>query len=326
MNFFKLTGILFLHLFLSCKGADKSSFANKPGKFQFGDTFFVDCKECVVSIKLTEERIETIKSNYKSEEDFYTMADDANSYSSKAFNFFVSKNLDTITVDNFKILNFANKFFLNVKDISPWDPILYKKNSEPKIIKSIDAKIEFEKYFTLNNISRDSGTIYIPKGFYKLDSCIINLNNDAFPDKILVLENEAVRNIENHNHFNLKFILLKGKAGKGFEPWGENDNISEDKNNNCPADGYRRIVTKDKYFTIEQVNCSGPGLVQQFITFKYDAAQSKVILHKYGEEYIVSDNAHENKPAKTFSEKEFGNIEFKDFSDEIIIKLRNKRM
>ncbi len=325
MNFFKLFGVLFLNLFLSCKGADKSSFANKPGKFQFGDTLFINCNKCVVSIKLTEEKIKTMKSNYKNEGDFYTMADDANFYSSKAFNFFVLKNLDTLTVNNFEILNFSNKFFLNVKDISPWDLILYKKDSEPKIIKSIEAKIEFEKYFTLNNISRDSDNIVIPKGFYKLDSSIINLNNDAYSDKILVLENEAVRNIENHNHFNLKFILLKGKAGKGFEQWGENNKISQDLYNNCSADGYRQIVSKGNYFTIEQMNCSGTGLMQQFITFKYDAGLSKVMLHKYGEEYIGRDNSQENKPAKTFSEKEFGNVEFKDFSDNIIIKIKNKR-
>jgi hypothetical protein len=153
-------------------------------------------------------------------------------------------------------------------------------------------------------------------GFYVLDS--INLNTQTDTYKISVLEKIENKNKKNAQHNSNPIILYKN--GKKI---AQNNNLIYPYNDNCPADGFQRIVSKNNYFTIEQTYCKDFMFVQSYTTFKINDDGS-ILLHRYGEEY--TDRSNPDKDIKNIikTPKEFGRIKFENITGDFLRKLIQK--
>ena len=157
-----------------------------------------------------------------------------------------------------------------------------------------------------------SGTVPLPTGYYAFDSAIFNLNGDAWPDKLRALEPQSSRTKEGYYHPVVIYQLLRGTGKNSFDLWGENKVLLKGLGNNCPADGYQKIVAKPPYFTIEQVVCTDFKFARQFVTFKYNQVTNQVLLHKWGEEY--TDRSNPDNPLADFihTPADFGAVYFEE--------------
>ena len=178
-------------------------------------------------------------------------------------------------------------------------------------------KYDFSKKETNSNIGE-----VVPKGFYVLDSTIINLKKLEF--KLLTLEKDEIKNKENAQHNSNPIIILQKKNNQ-YQKVNDNYDIVFKYDDNCPADGYGGIVNKNNYFTIQQIFCVDFLFVNSYTTFKIDENTGNINLHKYGEEYTDRSNPELKIPAKTWSIKDFGSVKFESVNEGFLIELRNKK-
>lgn len=143
---------------------------------------------------------------------------------------------------------------------------------------------------------------------YVLESTLVKTKDKIF--KIEVFEKVANK-VENAQHFDLK-ISISEKSGNTFKETKTNKNIVRKFDSNCPADGFTGIVTKDNYFTIEQVYCQGSYYVMSYTTFKISG--NDILLHKYSESYTDRTNPDKVVNDKIWTTKEFGLVKFEDFN------------
>ena len=106
----------------------------------------IQCDSCVLFVWPTLKQIDRIKASYPNEEDFYTMADDANNYAVSAFEYLADKNVNVIYLDSIKRVCFNRGDTLDFTEVA-WDFVLYDKNKSPKTVPAIDLTWEFENYF-----------------------------------------------------------------------------------------------------------------------------------------------------------------------------------
>lgn len=156
--------------------------------------------------------------------------------------------------------------------------------------------------------------ITVPAGYYAFDSATFNLDGDTWPDKLRALEPQANKKGDGTYHPVVVYQLLRGTGKNSFTRWAENEILLNQLGDNCPADGYQRIVAKPPYFTIEQVICTDFEFASQYVTFKYNKATNQVILHKWGEEY--TDRSNPDNPLADFihTPADFGTIPFDEAS------------
>ena len=150
-----------------------------------------------------------------------------------------------------------------------------------------------------------------------------DFNGDGIKDRIEIHENIKTEDKYRKEHSYLPLKLLKGNTNENFIDWGNNIGAILDIGDNCSADGYQRIVCKDKFFTIEQVFCSDQIYVKAYVTFIYNKEEDGFFLFKYGEEYTDRQNPDQIIPDKIWSQKDFGKIQFSDVTQDVIIKLRS---
>lgn len=177
---------------------------------------------------------------------------------------------------------------------------------------------DFSKKETALNIDK-----VVPKGFYVLDSTIINLKNVEF--KVLTLEKDEIKNKENAQHNSNPIIILQ-KKNYQYQKVNDNYNIVFKYDDNCPADGYGGTVSKNNYFTIQQIFCVDFLFVNSYTTFKIDENSGNIFLHKYGEEYTDRSNPDMKISTKTWSTKDFGIVKFESVNEDFLIDLRNKKL
>lgn len=157
-------------------------------------------------------------------------------------------------------------------------------------------------------------TAFQQKDLYVLDSAIAVVKDKTF--KIAVLEKSA-KNIENAQHFDLK-IEISENSGKGYKVVKTNQNIVRQLDSNCSADGFTDVVSKDNYFTIEQIFCKDSHYVTSYTTFK--VLENGIFLHKYSESYTDRNNPDKEIKDKMWTTKEFGQLKFEDFNYQTFIK------
>ncbi len=150
--------------------------------------------------------------------------------------------------------------------------------------------------------------------FYVLDSANLKMQKNTY--KISVLEKTENKNKENVQHNSNPIILYKN--GKKI---AQSNNLIYPYNDNCPADGFQRLVSKNNYFTIEQSYCKEFLFVSSYTTFKIDEKSGYILLHKYGEIYIDRSNPDESISDKTLTAKDFGVIKFEYVTEELLLKL-----
>ncbi|MEL1255878.1 hypothetical protein AAEO57_18940 [Flavobacterium sp. DGU38] len=162
----------------------------------------------------------------------------------------------------------------------------------------------------------------IPKGFYVLDSNILNLKKNGF--KILALEKNEIKNKDNAQHNSNPIIVLQKKSNQ-YQKVNDNYNLIFKYDDNCPADGYGGIVSKNNYFTVQQIFCVDFLFVNSYTTFKIDENTGNINLYKYGEEYTNRSNTMLKIPSKVWSVKDFGMVKFESVNEGFLLNLRNKK-
>ena len=101
----------------------------------------------------TDTQIEEMKKKY-GEDDFYTIADDANFYQGTAIGLIDSLGIATVTAEKrfieFRDDNTKSSWTLDIrnKHASPWSIIFFKKGKKPQIVSTIDWDYEeMKNYF-----------------------------------------------------------------------------------------------------------------------------------------------------------------------------------
>lgn len=149
---------------------------------------------------------------------------------------------------------------------------------------------------------------------YVLESAIVKTKDKTF--KIEVFEKKANK-AENAQHFDLK-IEVSEQSGNSYTNRQTNSNIVRKLDSNCSSDGFTDVVSKDSYFTIEQVFCKDSQYVNSYTTFKISGKD--ILLHKYSETYTDRNNPDKVIKDKIWTAKEFGQVKFEDFNYKTSIK------
>ena len=147
----KITSLLLLTLFISCKKEEKtnSKVEKKTLEKIKNDTIFIK-EKCAVFISCTPEEIEREKKEY-GEENFYIGTDDVNYYDFEARTFLENNKIKIVNVNNQKVIVFHSKkgnFTIlrdTISEIS--STYLFEPNQLPKHISSIDIENEYRNYF-----------------------------------------------------------------------------------------------------------------------------------------------------------------------------------
>lgn len=180
----------------------------------------------------------------------------------------------------------------------------------------------FQNYVFSEKEGKSNIDEILPKGFYVLDSTLINLKKVGY--KILALEKDEIKSKDNAQHNSNPVIILQ-KKGNRYQKVNDNYDIIFKHDDNCPADGYGGFVSKNNYFTIQQIFCVDFLFVNSYTTFKIDESTGNIDLYKYGEKYTDRSNTELKIPSKTWSIRDFGIVKFENVNEGFLIDLRNKK-
>lgn len=151
-----------------------------------------------------------------------------------------------------------------------------------------------------------------------VDEFIVDLDKDGVKDKIIVYKNLKEDSDFEKEHFQLPIKIFKGFS-TGFKLWYDNKSLLLNNQKTCVSEGYSNIVVKNKFFTIESQPCYDYNiLVSIYMTFKIQ--RDRIYLYKYTEEYFDKSSHKRKIPSKTLSIKDFGRLEFKTVSIDLIRK------
>ncbi|PTD14015.1 SH3 domain-containing protein [Flavobacterium columnare] len=150
------------------------------------------------------------------------------------------------------------------------------------------------------------------KGFKNILEKKCDLNQDNINDKIIVFSTAFSKksDVDDYKEFMVCVVIN--------DDLFHNKNIIQKYYRDNVAAGFNDIKIKDNYFTVEQVNGSGSGILQEYTTFKYSKINNKIILHKYSKIETVRSSGDEDEKTYNFSEKNFGRILFEDYNSETI--------
>lgn len=153
-------GRMVVESYLGGNPAGKSAFPI-PGsavpRFQSSvrkDTLLIKNKKTAVFIVPTDEEINRIKWRYRSEEDFYTLADDAAYYSSKAETYLKQNGIEIVYADTTcRLLRFAGSHDINLSDTvkinNPLSEIILYNGYFPIIVPTAEVELEASDFFGL---------------------------------------------------------------------------------------------------------------------------------------------------------------------------------
>ncbi|MDR7211464.1 hypothetical protein [Flavobacterium piscis] len=236
----------------------------------------------------------------------------------------IIKNPDRFGTSDYK---YANEF-------------LNKKQSDFKSLEELLTEIDYSKItIKLFKNNREEYTIVYDRGFkkseldfdkvnritndyYNLESILLNLKSNKY--KVEVLERTDLKDKENVQHNSNPIVILQ-KQDKDYIRLKENAQLIFDYDDNCPTDGFTRIVSKNEYFTIEQTFCSDFKFVNSYTTFRIDENTNEIYLHKYGEEYTDRSNPDKDIPSKILTTKYFGKVKFEDVNEYFLKNLRQNK-
>jgi hypothetical protein len=211
--------------------------------------------------------------------------------------------------------------------------LLSKENNE------VVVKLKTESYYNseIEKVDKSDGYLHvinpeikiekdsydIPSNYYVYDSVLIQTEKSTY--KVLSIEKKKEKDNLAGWHFNLPIVVLKErKKGSEYYKLYENSKLVFGKDNDCPADGYIRVISKNEYFTIEQVFCSDSKFVNSYTTFRFHKNLDKIHLYKYGEQYTDRSNPEKIFPDRIWTIKDFGDVNFEEVTADFLIKLRQK--
>lgn len=196
-------------LLICCKKENKLSATDIVNKKI--DTIKLVDKNQVIFIHPTVSYIDSLKKSYSNKDDFFTAADDAHFYNAEAANYIKKNSIDTVNIDNSKIIKIGNR---NIKlaRYKPWSLLLYQKGKHPINVFPADIAAEFPKYFSKER-KQISGIDKILKehNFTNIISKKdLDFNNDGNADYIIVSEglNKHLRTISFIKHVDDQYKLI----------------------------------------------------------------------------------------------------------------------
>ncbi len=299
--------ILFIGSFtITCKKTSEKISLNTSKS----DTVFLKEQETVF-ISPSDKSIKKLKEKYG--DDFYTIADDANNYFSEATSYLDSLKISYKNYDDSKIIGFrTNNAFVKIPNYkSPWYLIFYK-DGKFKTLDVINIREELPKFFGNSKSDNNLDTQKIISSiagnkYFVVEEKSHDLNNDSFMDKIIVLGNKEDINPQDPDSKIAPIIILLNDHNKNFKIL-KNENIYP----NNYGDAFKKLVTKNNFFTIELSNeVPNESSTYKYITFKYDEKSKEIVLSKYGENIDWNDGKKNNTLC---SDKNFGRILFQDFN------------
>jgi len=146
-----------------------------------------------------------------------------------------------------------------------------------------------------------------------------DLDQDGIKDKIILYTNDEEKGEFERIHFGLPMEIKKGLPDKTYQTWYNNNLIIRKNNFNCAAEGFSTIVSKDNYFTIESQICSDYIEISSYLTFK--VIGKNILLYKYSQTYFDKADHDKKIPSKTWTQKDFNEVNFEDVSENFLIKL-----
>lgn len=146
-----------------------------------------------------------------------------------------------------------------------------------------------------------------------------DINKDGVLDKINVLQEHAVLDNFDSQHFGLTLEILKGE-GDRLIAWRENNCIFSSQNN-CISEGFDRIILNEGGFTIVQQSCYDYSILVDSRA-KYTIIDDEIYLVEYREDYFNKQNHEQKIPAKTWTEVDFGRVKFENMSEDFFLNLR----
>ncbi|QNH63331.1 hypothetical protein [Hymenobacter sediminicola] len=151
---------------------------------------------------------------------------------------------------------------------------------------------------------------FVPAGYRLLDMKTGDLNRDAYPDKLLVLDSLTADNQGSETRRPL--LLLTANAQGQYILAARNDNtVMCSECGGMMGDPYQGLTIKNGYFSVEHYGGSGWRWTH-IITFKYNPTDHHWYLHRAG-----GDSFHASNPdsAKTHIEtpRDFGRIRFERY-------------
>lgn len=132
-----------------------------------------------------------------------------------------------------------------------------------------------------------------------------DLNQDHIKDRILVF---TPNNSNDEPLFSSVYVLM-GKKDGSFTEYS-NHKIINANYSNSNAEGFRDIVIKNSYFTIEE-NVASQPVQNKYTTFVFDKKNNTVYLHKLGVSTLFPDAAKDDE--FTYSTQDFGKITFEEY-------------
>ncbi|MDO7885590.1 hypothetical protein [Hymenobacter cheonanensis] len=163
---------------------------------------------------------------------------------------------------------------------------------------------------------------FVPAGYRVQYTVAGDLNRDAWPDRVVVLDTaaqltdatpEAVA--DRITWFNRPLLLLLGEPGGArYRLAARNDSVV-DRRGAGPTgseDTFRRVALKKGYFSVE--GAGGSSLRwYKVTTFRYDPADKHWYLHRIGQDntHLDGDDAVEHEVT---TPRDFGRVRFEDYA------------
>jgi hypothetical protein len=154
----------------------------------------------------------------------------------------------------------------------------------------------------------------IPAGYVVLDAAQGDLNRDALPDWIVVLnkpDEAKISDVVNHPA-KRPLLLFVGGAGGIYTLAARSDNAVYCVDcGGMMGDPFTGLTIKKGYFTVEHYGGSAQRWTR-YVTFRYDPAARTWLLHRDGRErFDALDPEHGTTTATTA--KDFGRVPFTRF-------------
>ncbi|TLM90050.1 hypothetical protein [Hymenobacter jeollabukensis] len=163
---------------------------------------------------------------------------------------------------------------------------------------------------------------FVPRGYRVLYTRAGDLNRDAWPDRVVVLDTAAVitdstdyEEQDRIQRINRPLLLLLGQpGGRGYTLAARNDHVvfCADCSGAMGGDPFQQVVIRRGYFSVEHYGGSAWRWVS-IVTFRYNPADRHWYLHRsgrYGFHAANPDSTIENEPRTT---RDFGRVRFEAY-------------
>jgi hypothetical protein len=215
----------------------------------------------------------------------------------------------------------GSEYILTFIDDSKKNILTFESSQSNDLLSSTELKKYIDKILLSENSNSDSNSTIEEfrkeiekKGFKSVFEKECDLNQDKNQDKIMVYSTDFPEKIGPNDY--KEFIVCINISGKLFQ----NKNVIAKYYTGNVAAGFNDIKIKDNYFTVEQVNGWGNGIVNEYTTFKYSKEVNGIVLHKYSRIENERSDGDEKEKSYNYSAKNFGNISFEDYDSETILE------